>query len=86
MPITCAVLKKLVNDMLICSTAYEALMENVEINGCINQVLIKLNESIKREDHGIRDENENVAVSAQLNVNVTNNESDNNKDDFIKLK
>ncbi|GFQ73144.1 CCHC-type domain-containing protein [Trichonephila clavata] len=30
MPITCAVSKKLVNDMLICPTAYEALLENIQ--------------------------------------------------------
>ncbi|GFQ84887.1 hypothetical protein TNCT_150331 [Trichonephila clavata] len=30
-PITCAVSKKLVNDMLVCQTAYEALLENIQL-------------------------------------------------------
>ncbi|GFV76443.1 retrovirus-related Pol polyprotein from transposon opus [Trichonephila clavipes] len=29
-PIMCAVSKRLVNDMLVCSSAYEALLENVQ--------------------------------------------------------
>ncbi|GFX91070.1 retrovirus-related Pol polyprotein from transposon opus [Trichonephila clavipes] len=34
-PITCAVSKKLVNDMLVCQTAYEALLENIQLC-CVN--------------------------------------------------
>ncbi|GFQ91118.1 CCHC-type domain-containing protein [Trichonephila clavata] len=30
-PITCAVSKKLVNDMLVCQTAYEALLESIQL-------------------------------------------------------
>ncbi|GFX77388.1 retrovirus-related Pol polyprotein from transposon 412 [Trichonephila clavipes] len=30
-PITCAVSKKLVNDMLVCQTAYEVLLENIQL-------------------------------------------------------
>lgn len=32
-PVTCAVSKRLISDMLICQTAYEALLDNVELHG-----------------------------------------------------
>ncbi|KFM72518.1 hypothetical protein X975_15589, partial [Stegodyphus mimosarum] len=37
-PITCAVSKKLVSDMLICSTAYQALSENIKLSETMEEM------------------------------------------------
>ncbi|GFR22675.1 transposon Ty3-I Gag-Pol polyprotein [Trichonephila clavata] len=80
-PIMCAVSKKLVNDMLISATAYEILLENVQLFDFENQ---RDFEYTKNKDTQLESEEELSALA--LGQETETSETNSVKSSFVKLQ
>ncbi|GFS59035.1 CCHC-type domain-containing protein [Trichonephila clavipes] len=70
-PITCAVSKKLVNDMLVCQTAYEALLGNIQLCSVNARHVIDDDTQLKENKSSIVCEVQTFEKSSCLDVEAT---------------
>ncbi|GFS56636.1 integrase catalytic domain-containing protein [Trichonephila clavipes] len=80
-PITCAVSKKLVNDLLISATAYEILLENVQLFDFENQ-----RDFEGTKDKDVQLEREEELSSLALGQETDTSEANVAKSSFVKLQ
>ena len=70
-PITCAVSKRLVSDMLICATSYELLLENIQLSN------LKFQENFDdSEDKGVSEMSEEQLSVLNLTQEIETDESE----------
>ncbi|GFX21381.1 retrovirus-related Pol polyprotein from transposon opus [Trichonephila clavipes] len=70
-PITCAVSKKLVNDMLVCQTAYEALLGNIQLCSVNARHVIDNDTQLKENKSSIVCEVHTFEKSSCLDIEAT---------------
>ncbi|GFW45804.1 retrovirus-related Pol polyprotein from transposon opus [Trichonephila clavipes] len=70
-PITCAVSKKLVNDMLVCQTAYEALLGNIQLCSVNARHVIDDDTQLKENKSSIVCEVQTFEKSSCLDIEAT---------------
>ncbi|GFU29943.1 hypothetical protein TNCV_1687151 [Trichonephila clavipes] len=72
-PITCVVSKKLVNDMLVCQTAYEALLENIQLCSVNARKVIDDDNQLDENKSSIICEVQTFEESSCLDIDATIN-------------